>query len=154
VEDKVPSSNDGTRGAQPQRLGGMKVRALRWVAVPLALIASYFLAFFLFLEIVLSCLHFGPGPKGLCSGWWYENHAWIGAVVFGLALFLGPVLLPVVLAPRFKGVVGVLALGAVAVHTISEFDFWAWSVAMPIVVVSAAAFGIAFRNRLFRSRGA
>jgi hypothetical protein len=108
------------------------------------------LAFFLFLEIVLSCLHLGSGPKDLCSDWWLENHSWVGAVVFGLALFLGPILLPTVLAPRFKGIVGVLALGVVAVHTISEFDFWAWSVAMPIVTVSAVAFGIIFRNRLFR----
>jgi hypothetical protein len=129
----------------------MKIRVLRWVAVPLALVASYYLAFFLFLEIVLSCLHPGSRPKGLCSDWWYENHSWVGAVVFGLALFLGPVLLPVVLAPRFKAIVGVLALGAVVVHTVSEFDFWAWSVAIPIAVVSAVMVGIIFRNRMFRS---
>jgi hypothetical protein len=132
-------------------LGDMKVIALRWITVPLALVATYFLAFFLFLEIVLSCLHLGARPQGLCSNWWYENHSWVGAVVFGLALFLGPVLLPVVLAPRFKGIVGVLALGAVAFHTISEFDFWAWSVAIPVVAVAAAIAGIIFRNRLFRS---
>jgi hypothetical protein len=112
------------------------------------------LAFFLFLAIVLSCLQLGASPKGVCSDWWYENHSWVGAVVFGLALFLGPVLLPVVLAPRFKGIVGVLALGAVVVHTVLEFDFWAWSVAIPIVAVSAAMMAIIFRNRLFRSDGA
>ena len=132
----------------------MRYRALRWVAVPVALVASYYLAFFLFLEIVLSCLHLGSRPKALCSDWWYENHSWVGAVAFGLALFLGPVLIPVVLAPRFKGIVGVLALGAVVVHTISEFDFWAWSVAIPIVAVSAAAVGIIFRDRVFRSHDA
>ena len=129
----------------------MKVRALRWVAVPLALIAGYYLAFLLFLEIVLSCFHLGSRPKGLCSDWWYENHSWVGAVVFGLALFLGPILLPVVLAPRFKGIVGVLALGAVVVHTILEFDSWAWGVAIPIVAVSTAMVGTIFRNRMFRS---
>lgn len=132
----------------------MRYRALRWVATPLALVASYYLAFFLFLAIVLSCLHFGSLPQGLCSDWWYEIHSWVGAVVFGLALFLGPVLLPIVLAPRFKGIVGVLALGAVVVHTISEFDYWAWSVAIPIVAVFSAMMGIIFRNRLFRSHHA
>ena len=132
----------------------MRILVLRWVAVPLALVASYYLAVFLFLEIELSCLTFGSSPKGHCSDWWYENHSWIGAVVFGIALLLGPILLPAVLAPRFKGIVGVLALGAVAVHTISEFDFWAWSVAMPIAAVSAAVLGIIFRNQLFGSRHA
>ena len=129
----------------------MKVRALRWVAVPLALVASYYVAFLLFLEIVLSCFHLGSRPEGICSDWWYENHAWVGAAAFGLALFLGPVLLPVVLAPRFKGIVGVLALGAVVVHTVAEFDFWAWSVAIPIVAVSTAIVGTIFRNRVFSS---
>ena len=146
TSDKSPQP---PRSVRP--IGGLIVRVLRWVAVPLALVASYFLAFFLFLEIVLSCLHLGSGQKELCSDWWLANHSWVGAVVFGLALFLGPILLPTVLAPRFKGIVGVLALGAVALHTISEFDFWAWSVAMPIVAVAAVAFGIIFRNRLFRS---
>ena len=143
------------KSPQPLRtvrpIGDLIIRALRWVAVPLALVASYYLAFFLFLEIVLSCLHFGPSPQEVCSDWWYENHSWIGAVVFGLALFLGPILLPTVLAPRFKGIVGILALGVVAVHTISEFDLWAWKVAIPIVAVSAAMVGIIFRNRVFRS---
>jgi hypothetical protein len=129
----------------------MGIRVLRWASVPIALVASYYLAFFLFLPIALSCLHNGSGPKGPCSDWWYENHAWVAAAVFGLALFLGPVLLPVVLAPRFKGIVGLVALGAVAIHTILEFDLWVWSVAMPIVAVSAAVLGITFRNKAFGS---
>jgi hypothetical protein len=114
------------------------------------LVASYYLAFFLFLQIILSCFHLGSRPEGLCSDWWYENYSWVGAAAFGIALFLGPVLLPVVLAPRFKGIVGVLALGAVVLHTVSEFDFWAWSVAIPIVAVSTAMAGTIFRNRVFR----
>ena len=129
----------------------MGIRVLRWVAVPLAVVASYYLAFLLFLDVELSCLHLGSRPQGLCADWWYENHSWVGAVMFGFALALGPILLPTVLAPRFKGIVGLLAVGLVAVHTISEFDFWAWSVAMPITVASAAALGIIFRKRLFRS---
>lgn len=129
----------------------MRIEALRWVAVPLAVVASYYVAFLLFLKIELSCPAPGLPPKGLCSGWWSENHSWLGAAVFGLALFLGPILLSTVLAPRFKGIVGVLAFGVVAVHTFSEFDSWAWRVAMPIVAVSVVALGITFRHHLFRS---
>jgi hypothetical protein len=127
--------------------GDMKVRALRWVAVPIALVASYYLAFFLFLEIVLSCLDLDSSPKGNCSEWWYENHSWVGAAAFGLALSFGPILLPIVLAPRFKGIVGVVAFGAVAAHTISEFDSWVWSVAIPIVAAFAAMLVITCRDR-------
>jgi hypothetical protein len=126
-------------------------RVLRWIAVPLTVVAGYYLAFLLFLEIELSCVSPGLRPKGLCSDWWSENHSWVGAAVFGFALFIGPVLLPAVLAPRFKGTVGLLAFGVVAAHTISEFDFWAWSVAMAIVAVSAAALGITYRYQLSRS---
>jgi len=123
---------------------------LRWGAVPPVVVASYYLAFLLFLKIELSCLGDGLHPNGRCSDWWADSHSWVGAVVFGFALFLGPILLPTALAPRFKGIVGGLAFGVVAVHTISEFDFWAWSVAMSIVTVSAAALGITFRHGLFR----
>jgi len=130
----------------------MRTRALRWVAIPLALVASYFLAFFLFLEIALSCMHLGSDPKGHCTDWWYQNHSWVGATVFGFALFLGPVVLPVVLAPRFKGAVGAVALGVVVLHTISEFDLWVWSVAIPIVAVFAAVAGVVFRDRAFRGQ--
>jgi hypothetical protein len=130
----------------------MKHYALRWVAVPLALVASYFLAFFLFLEISLSCLHLGSRPEGLCSDWWYANHSWVGAAAFGLATFLGSVLLPALLAPRFKGVVGALALGVVVIYTLLEFDLWVWSIAVPIVAACAAVVGFTSRNRAPRSQ--
>ena len=129
----------------------MRVSAFRWVAVPLVVVASYYSAFFLFLEFALSCLHIGVRPAGLCSDWWYGNHSWVGAATLGVALFFGPVLLSVVLAPRFKGVVGLVAFGVVVVHTIAEFDFWVWSVAIPIVAVASALAGFTFRHRVFRT---
>ena len=130
----------------------MRISALRWVAVPIALVASYFVAFFLFLKIALSCLHLGARPEGLCSDWWYGNHAWIAAATFGLAIFLGSVLLPVVLAPRFKGAIGAVALAVVVIHTILEFDFWVWSVAVPIVALFALILGFALHFRALRSQ--
>ena len=116
------------------------------------MLASYFLAFFLFLEIALSCLHLGARPEGLCSNWWYENHAWIAAAAFGLTIALGSVVLPVVLAPRFKGAVGTVALTVVVIYTIVEFDLWVWSVAVPIVAFFAVVLGFASHYRTLRSQ--
>jgi hypothetical protein len=138
------------RSAQP--LGDMRIGALRWVAVPLSSVASYFLAFFLFLDIALSCLHLGARPEGLCSDWWYDNHAWVAAVAFGLAIFFGSVLLPVVLAPRFKGAIGAVALVVVIIHTIVEFDLWVWSVAVPTVALLAVVLGFTAYFRSLRSQ--
>ena len=144
-----PTQRRGRHALPTRVLTGTLVRVLRWVAVPLAVVAGYYLAFLLFLKIELSCLPRGVLPGPPCSEWWSENHSWVGAVVFGLALSIGPILLPMVLAPRFKGVVGTLAFAMVAFHTISEFDTWAWSVAMPVAAASAALWSISFRRRLF-----
>jgi hypothetical protein len=127
------------------------VSVLRWVAVPLSVVAGYFLAFFLFLQLSLSCLHLGARPEGLCSDWWYENHAWIAAAVFGAAIFPGAFLLPVVLAPRFKRIVGVAALAVIVVYTFVEFDAWVWSIAIPIVSTLAAAWWLRDRHFVWRT---
>jgi hypothetical protein len=116
----------------------MSVRAIRWVAVPLAVAAGYYLAVWLFLEMRLSCLHLGTRPQGQCSDWWYANHSRAAAFTCGVVLFVSAVLLPTLLAPQLKRLVGAVALAAAVMLATLTFDSWVLAWAIPVICLLAA----------------
>jgi hypothetical protein len=113
----------------------MSVFAIRWVAVPLAFVGGCYLAMWIYLKLGLSCFHLGSRPQGLCSDWWYANNSQAAALACGAVLFVSSVLLPTLLAPRFKQLVGFLAFTITLVLTILFFDIW---VVVPVLSVLIA----------------
>jgi hypothetical protein len=116
----------------------MSVTGIRWVAAVLALVVGNNIAVWVFVELALSCFHLGPRPAGLCSNWWYSNHEWVAAAALGVTAFLFAVLLPVLLAPRYKRSVGIIALAINVSLTAFTSDGWVSIWAIPIALTLAA----------------
>ena len=138
MDEKVPIPDNGARRSA-QQSGNMGVRAFRWIAVPVAIAAGQYLAEWLFVVMRMSCLHFGARPEGLCSDWWYENESWAAASTCGVVLFVVSVLLPTLLAPNSRRLVGATAFAVAVLLTAVTFDLWVSTWAISVVVVLAAA---------------
>jgi len=118
-----------------QRLGNMRTRAIRWIAVPLAAASGYYFAAALCTYIIISCMAFFI-PKEGCS-YWGHNQEWVAPLALGTVAFVLSVLLPALLAPKRKRLVGAVALAVVALLTLALFSPWVWLRAIPTLALLA-----------------